>query len=312
MDLKGKKVLLMGLGILGGGVATARFLAERGALLTVTDMKSLEYLKPSLEKLQDLANIKYVLGRHEESDFLECDILVINPDVSVKNKFVELARGAGKQIENELSLFYRFCPSEKIVAITGARGKTTTTNWAYHLLKSFEPNTVLAGNSEANPFLAMVDKCNPESFVVLEVPSYHLELEVANLPCAPKVAIITNIYRDHLARHITMQEYARVKGNIFKYQNQNDFLILNKENEWTSFLLGLKPKAQVLFAGDNPIWSENELLEFGKIWGGHNVQNLLASSLATFKMGVPESLIKDSVASLPSIKFRQEKVFEII
>ncbi|MEK7642725.1 MAG: hypothetical protein AAB392_02930 [Patescibacteria group bacterium] len=108
MDLKNKKVLLMGLGILGGGVATARFLVEKGAELTVTDMKSKEYLKPSLEKLKDFSNIKFLLGEHREKDFLDNQIIVLNPDVSINNKFVKLARENGKQIENELTLFYKF------------------------------------------------------------------------------------------------------------------------------------------------------------------------------------------------------------
>jgi len=103
MDLKNKKVLLMGLGVLGGGVATARFLVEQGADLTVTDLKDKEYLKPSLEKLEDLKEkINFILGEHREKDFLESEIIVINPDVSVNNKFVELAKKNGKQIENEL------------------------------------------------------------------------------------------------------------------------------------------------------------------------------------------------------------------
>src|SRR3989344_802898 len=150
MDLKGKNVLLMGLGILGGGVATARFLAQQGADLTITDLKDAKYLQSSITALKDFSEIKYVLGEHREKDFLENDIIVINPDVSVNNKFVKLAKENNKQIENELTLFYKFCPSRKIVAITGTRGKTTTVNWTHHLIKSYYPNTVLAGNSSEN------------------------------------------------------------------------------------------------------------------------------------------------------------------
>src|SRR3989344_8771125 len=129
MDMRDKRVLLMGLGLLGGGVRTAKWLLEQGASLTVTDMKDEEALRPSLEKLKEYRDkIKYVLGRHEEQDFLDNEIIVINPDVPASNKFVELARQAGKQIENELTLFYAFSPSKNIVAITGTRGKTTTTN----------------------------------------------------------------------------------------------------------------------------------------------------------------------------------------
>ena len=103
----------MGLGILGGGVATAKWLLRQGAVLTITDMKEKEALAPSLLKIEEFAKetksqIKYVLGGHEAQDFLDNEIIVINPDVPVDNPFVNAAREAGKQIENELTLFYKF------------------------------------------------------------------------------------------------------------------------------------------------------------------------------------------------------------
>jgi len=191
--LKDKKVLLMGLGILGGGIATARFLIEKGAILTVTDMKDELALKPSLDNLEEFGEkIKYVLGRHEEIDFLDNDIIVINPDVSINNKFVELARENGKQIENELTLFYKFVECNKIVAITGTRGKTTTTNWTAHILKSFDSHTILFGNSTDKPFLGEIKNVSKESLIVMEVPSYHLEL-VNKDNFKPDIAVITNL-----------------------------------------------------------------------------------------------------------------------
>jgi UDP-N-acetylmuramoylalanine--D-glutamate ligase len=211
MDLKNKKVLLMGLGILGGGVATARFLHRRGAILTITDMKDEVHLKPSLEALKDLPNIRYVIGHHDEEDFLQSDIIVVNPDVPLSSPFLQKSIQAGKQIENELSLFYKFCPTEKIVAITGTRGKTTTTNWTYHFIKSAFPNTLIGGNSPDNPFLKIVEECEPDFNVVVEVPSFQLELVSGMKMRAPKATIITNLYQDHLNRHGTMEGYAKAK-----------------------------------------------------------------------------------------------------
>ncbi len=165
-NLQNKKVLLMGLGVLGGGVATARFLALGGAEVTVTDFKTEEFLADSLEKLKDL-NIRYVLGRHEEKDFLETDILVINPDVSADNKFVQLAREAGKRIENELTLFYEFAPCKVTVGITGTRGKTTTTNWIGSILKSAGKNVRVLGNDPEKPFLAEIYKCTEDTIAII-------------------------------------------------------------------------------------------------------------------------------------------------
>ena len=300
----------MGLGLLGGGVATARWLLEQGASLTVTDMKDEEALRPSLEKLKEYRDkIKYVLGRHEEQDFLDNEIIVINPDVPASNKFVELARQAGKQIENELTLFYAFSPSKKIVAVTGTRGKTTTANWAYEILKSTFPNTVLLGNDPEKTFLGELKNIKEESIVVIELPSYQLEI-VDGENFKPHIALITNIYQDHLNRHKTMEEYASVKANIFAGQTKDDILILNKENEWTEFFLNKNPKSQILFTSENSIFTDEEKEEFKMKWGEHNLQNLLAASLAAFSMGVIPFDIKKSISNLPQIKFRQERVYE--
>jgi UDP-N-acetylmuramoylalanine--D-glutamate ligase len=308
MELKNKKVLLMGLGILGGGAATARWLVEQGAVLTVTDMKGEEALKPSLEKLTDLAGkIKFVLGEHKEEDFLNNEIIVINPDVPADNKFVELARKSGKQIENELTLFYKFCPSRQIVAVTGTRGKTTTTNWIYHLLKSTDANTFIIGNSPEKPFLQEIKNVDENSFVVLEVPSYQLEL-VDESNFKPHIAIITNLYRDHINRHKSMEEYAKAKGHIFKGQTEGDFLILNKNDEWTNFFITQNPKSKILLFSEDDLIGDKE--EFIKMWGEHNLQNWSVASLVALTLGIPAEKIKEQIPNLPQIKFRQEKVFD--
>lgn len=338
MELKNKKVLQMGLGILGGGVATARFLVSQGAKLTVTDMKTLEYLKPSIERLEDIKeNIIFVLGEHREQDFLDADIIVVNPDVPHDNPFLELARTNGKQIENELTLFYAFCKSKNTFAVTGTRGKTTTVNWIAHVLSSQYVDTKIIGNSPESPFLGSVSLCDVDTNVVLEQPSFQLESLVDSAlgkeyKLAPHVAVITNLYRDHLNRHKTMEGYARAKANIFINQEKEDYLILNHDNEWTKFFLELNPKSQVLFFSleklpidFNGIYIENEEIkirlqgvestliksrDFILEWGEHNMQNFLIASLVALLSGVSKEKIIDSISTLPQIKFRQEKVYK--
>ena len=309
MELKNKKVLLMGLGILGGGVATARFLVEKGADLTVTDMKSEEHLKLSLDKLEDLkSKIKFVLGEHREKDFLQNDIIVVNPGVPiVDNKFLGLSKNNGKQIENELTLFYNFCPSKKIVAVTGTRGKTTTVNWIAHLLKSRNSDTLVIGNSPEKPFLQEIKKCKEDTDIIIEVPSFHLEI-CDKSEFAPHIAVITNLYQDHVNWHKTMEGYMKAKSNIFKHQKENDFLIINKENEWTDFFLNQKPKSKVLFFSEENLIVDKD--EFIKKWGEHNLQNFAAASLVALTLGMSAEEIKKQVASLPQIKFREEKVYD--
>ncbi len=140
---KGKKVLVFGLGLLGGGVATTNWLLKHGAKVTITDLKNKKQLAPSLKKIKGRVALK--LGGHSEKDIRENEIIVLNPDVSPKNPLVKLARKLGKQIENEATIFYKLCP-KPIVAVTGTRGKTTTANWLAHFLNA-RYKTIVSGNS---------------------------------------------------------------------------------------------------------------------------------------------------------------------
>ena len=126
-----------------------------------------------------------------------------------------LSKNNGKQIENELTLFYNFCPSKKIVAVTGTRGKTTTVNWIAHLLKSRNSDTLVIGNSPEKPFLQEIKKCKEDTDIIIEVPSFHLEI-CDKSEFAPHIAVITNLYQDHVNWHKTMEGYMKAKSNIFQ------------------------------------------------------------------------------------------------
>src|SRR3989344_7267519 len=126
LNFKNKRVLVFGLGLLGGGVATTNWLIKHGAHVTVTDMKSEDYLEPSLKRLK--GRPKLCLNGHDKKDIDDNEIIVFNPDVSINNLFVKYARKLGKQIENEATIFYKLCP-RPIIAVTGTRGKTTVANW---------------------------------------------------------------------------------------------------------------------------------------------------------------------------------------
>jgi len=309
--LRGKKVLMVGLGILGGGVATARFLVKRGAKLTITDLKDEDYLKKSLKKLKGL-KITYVLGKHNESDFKESELIVLNPDVPVDSPFVKIAKKYKVPITNELNLFMEYCKSKNIVAITGTRGKTTTVAWTHFLMNELVGKTHLAGNSPTNPFLKMVDKIKENDFVVCECPSY--QLEIVDKSFKPKVSVITNIYRDHINRHKTEENYAKIKSNIFKYQSKDDFLILNNKDKWTKEFLNKKIKPEVLLVPNKKI-----LPKLPADFGEHNEQNLNIALLIInlFKKEIwvtglkSKMMISDElIRNLPQPTFRQEKVFE--
>ncbi|HEY4484120.1 MAG: UDP-N-acetylmuramoylalanine--D-glutamate ligase [Candidatus Harrisonbacteria bacterium RIFCSPLOWO2_02_FULL_41_13b] len=326
-DFKGKKVLVFGLGLLGGGVATTNWLLKQGAKVTVTDLKNKKTLLQSLKKIKGRARLR--LDGHKEIDIKANDIIIVNPDVSINNPFIQLAFRLGKQIENEATIFLKNW-QKPTVAITGTRGKTTTTNWTNHFLKAKYESSI-AGNAYDSPFLKILDKKNKLDCAALEIPSFALEFFDKTVPSSD-VTVITNIYQDHLNRHSTLKDYALTKANIFKNQSSTQHLILNFDNERTKFFIKQKPKAQVWFFSDktlpeklngvyisgNKVYLQNRgekkaVLRaggFSKVWGRHNVLNLLASSLAANLSGVSWSGIQKRIKNLPQIPFRQETIFE--
>jgi len=298
---KNKKVLVMGLGLLGGGVATAKWLVKHGARVTVTDLKTKDELLQSIKALGSAAKkIKFVLGKHREKDFKDNEVIVVNPAVPCESKFLKIAKKAGARLENEASIFFRFCQNP-IIAVTGTRGKTTTVNWIYHFLKKKYPRVVLTGNSSDNPMLAVLDKLDGKSPVVVELSSWHLEL-LPQSGLAPHVAVITNLYPDHLNRYRGMEDYAAAKANIFKYQKKEDILVLNRNNKWTKFFISLKPKSKIVY------FPGGEFRSFKEKWGEHNYLNLSAALCAVRPFGLDRKDLKKAIATLPVVKFRQELV----
>lgn len=242
---KGKKILLVGLGILGGGVATARFLIKHGASLKITDMRDKKTLIHSIKKLPK--TIHYTLGKHLKKDFNDADIIVANPAVPRFGEWIIYAEKKGKKILNDLTLFLSVLPKgKKYIAVTGTRGKTTTTLWINHFIKK----SIIGGNiPEAGPLAVIYKKGNP---FVLETSSFQLEYITRGIP-APSVALITNIYQDHLNRHKTMEAYIEAKAKIFLNQTEEDHLVLNFDNIHTKNFLTLKPKSKLFFFSCRPL-----------------------------------------------------------
>jgi len=337
MDLKNKKVMLVGLGILGGGVATAEWLCNKGAQLIITDLKDVRYLKDSINALGDY-RIMYRLGEHKESDLEGVSLVVVNPDVPLDSPFINYVRSQNIPIENELTLFARECESDMQIAVTGTRGKTTTVAWIEYVLKISFPGACIAGNSPTNPFLKMVEVVKRGDPVVLETPSYQLELE--NKVFKPKIAVITNIYRDHINRHKSEEGYAQAKMNIFANQGTGDFLVLNADNPWTREIIqkdllqtlwlvsafdiakstdpDLSKCQNALFIRDGGIilrkdgkdsvavLKEKVPIDFGE----HMLMNFMIVLAVGSIVGVSIKELAQTIDSLPRVKFRQEKIFE--
>jgi len=320
-EFKNKKVLLIGLGILGGGVTTANWLLKNGAKLSITDSKPKEYFKDSIKKIKGKVN--YFFEKCDEKNVADADIIVINQAVPLTNSLVQLAEKLNKPIYNESKIFYENC-IKPIVAITGTRGKTTTTNWVAHLLGK---SALIAGNSTDQPLLKILPKTKDRKYqiIVNEIPSFQLE----RFNSAPQIALITNIFVDHLNRHGTLENYALVKANVFKNQSKNNKLILNYDNEWTNFFLKQNPKAEVWFFSleklpknkkgiyyqDGGVYLQTKKVEkvldikdFVNFWGKHNLANLLSAVLVAYLANSKWDDINNTIKTLPQVKYRQELI----
>lgn len=324
-----QKILVMGLGVLGGGTATCLWLLKHGARLSITDSRPKKDLEKSLKKLKKYsAKVKFILGRHRVSDFMNNDVIVVNPGVKIRrNPYLAAARQAHKIIENEISLFFK-TNKNPVIAVTGTRGKTTVSRWIGHFMNAAVP-TVVGGNTADNPVLSFLDKLKKNTVAVLELSSFQLEI-LPMLAAPPHIAVITNLYVDHLNRHGNMKNYALAKANIFKSQKESDFLILNYDNPWTDFFLSRRPKGHIYFISrhalplsKNGIFEKNQNIyfqengkrklmlpagKFTKTWGEHNLENLLNVVLAVRLYGLTMAQIKSRIGSLPVVKFRQEMI----
>jgi len=323
LDLKNKKVLVFGLGILGGGVEAVKWFYKNKAKIKITDLKSKKYLFSSLKKLSNI-KAKYILGKHRYEDIDWSDIVYVNPGVSYKNPFVEYAFKGKKEVVNDCYLFFKYAKGE-IIAITGTRGKTTTITWVCELLKrffndsdlknflKFKPNKkiLIGGNQPNRSLFKILEKTNSESISVLEVSSFQLEFYKKGIK-APKIAVITGLLNDHLNRYSNMAEYARAKANIFLNQTKNDFLILNYDNSWTNYFLSLKPKSQVYFVSSKKLPSKMNGIYFKKdVFYIRDKKEMKFFSLNGFKDSYGEHNVLNLLFSILTVYLYLKNVFEI-
>ncbi|MEK7104573.1 MAG: Mur ligase family protein, partial [Patescibacteria group bacterium] len=186
----GKKILMMGLGILGRGVNVAKFLAECGAELTITDLKTEEQLAPSLKKLKKFTDIKYVLGRHDLADFSGKDMVIKAAGVPLDSPYIAETRKNNIPVEMDASLFAKLAGGVIVVGVTGTRGKSTVTHLIYEIIKSSGKKVFLGGNVKGLATLPLLKKVKNGDIVAMELDSWQLQgFEEAKT--SPNVAVFT-------------------------------------------------------------------------------------------------------------------------
>lgn len=320
-DFKGKRITVMGLGVNGGGVGIARFLSLAGATVVITDLKSEEELKFSLDKLKDLENIELVLGQHCMADFTQTDMVVKNPGVPWNNEYIAAALEKNIPVEIDSSLFFKLCQNT-IIGVTGTRGKTTTSSLIYEILQTAGKKPVKVGIGQ----VSVLDKLNEletDSIVIFELSSWRLSaLGRHNL--SPQVAVITNMYPDHLNYYASMEDYAADKKNIFLSQKADDACIINEDNEIVkNFSSEIKSKILSFSAqkivdgayvlGGKIYFNGEEILEIADIRmrGEHNVSNILAAICAVKYFEISADDIRHAIMDFKGVEHRMEFVREI-
>lgn len=234
-NFRGKKVLVMGLGLHGGGIGAVKFLYKEGAEVTVTDLLSRAVLKTSLEQLKSCPKVTYVLGKHRDKDFTTTDLIVKNPGVAPDSRFLALAKTHGIAITSDVGIFFQHSPARSI-GITGTRGKSTTAFLLSEFLrvKKGTGRIFLAGNIRKS-VLELLPRLRAKDTVILELSSFQLQ-DLDAEQVSPHIAAVTNIMNDHLNRHKDMREYMRAKSVIFRYQTADDVLFMPARGMQKEFL----------------------------------------------------------------------------
>ncbi len=295
-EYSGKKVLIVGLGLQGGGSGVAKFFAELGAQVTVTDKKDEDVLKPSLDQLKELS-ITYRLGGHDIKDFLEADIIFKGPSVPWTLDGIIEAEKKGIPIEMELSFFAKHSPA-KIIGITGTRGKSTTTNMIYQALQVSEYHSYLAGGLPGISTISLLHSISENDWVILELPSWPLSA-FHREKISPHIAVYTNFYPDHLNFYKTMDDYLFDKKAIYLYQTKKDYLVAGLELKQ---IIEKDPViSTVRFVG-----SEDFPANLMYLSGLHNKENAAIALAVAEIVGVDKNRSIQTIAEFKGLPYRQE------
>jgi UDP-N-acetylmuramoylalanine--D-glutamate ligase len=305
-DYKNKKVLIFGLGLNDGGVGSAKFFARQGAKVKVTDLKSAEILKTSVGMLKDFPDIEYTLGEHKYEDIDWADLVIKNPAVKPGNQYIEYAKKNGKKVLGDFGIFLEYVNPSRIIGVTGTKGKSTTASLIYEILKTEKDNVVFAGNI-GKSVLETIEHITPETLVVLEISSFHLEdFELKKV--SPKYAVITNIYPDHLNYYKNMDEYIAAKKIIGQFQTKEDFLFLRKDDPETTkpeFLNQLK--GQLIYFSNSDLPADFQ----PKLPGSHNRENMAAALKVAEKFEIDQQKALEIIASFSGVPFRMQLIKEL-
>jgi len=330
MNFKGKHITIIGL--VRSGVAVAKVLDDMGASVLVTDLKSADELQESIKELEG-RDIQYVLNAHDERCIEKADLVVISPGVPMDIPILNVARAKHTPVLGELEVAYQVCKAP-IVAITGTKGKSTTTSLIGDILKEGKKRARVAGNIGIAPSQE-VRHLTENDIAVWEVSSFQLE---STHHFHPVVSVILNITPDHLDRHTTIEKYIEAKKRIFANQTDSDYIVLNadspivagfaKETKARPVFFSRKRSLDIgVFIESNHIVIKNfesrtfkgglekkvrlcPLSEI-KLPGVHNLENVLAAAAVGAMLKIDATVIRNAISNFRGLKDTLEFVREL-
>jgi UDP-N-acetylmuramoylalanine--D-glutamate ligase len=321
MELAGRKALVIGAA--RSGIASARFLVQRGATVALNDRKALtEWSKEALDLKTE--GVGLIEGDPPSWLLDQIDLVVISPGVPTKSIPIRYADRRGAEVIGEVELASRFIKG-RTVAITGSNGKTTTTSLIGQMLKDAGLHVQVGGNI-GTALISMIDSSRDDGWNVVELSSFQLETIV---DFHPNAAAVLNVTPNHMDRYESLMDYAAAKHNIFRNQMPSDVAILNADDEIVSswakglrahvvqfsvarelddglFLRGPELVSRTREA-ERVLMSRDEM----KLRGTHNVENVLAAFAAGLACGAPPESLRRTVANFQPVEHRLEEVAEI-
>jgi UDP-N-acetylmuramoylalanine--D-glutamate ligase len=279
------------------GIAAALLLAERGARVTLTDARS--ELEPSESNQLRDARVALELSAQRLETFTSADLLVVSPGIPLDQPQIAAAREAGVPIMGEIELASRWLTG-RIVAITGTKGKSTTTTLTGRMFTAGGLTAVVGGNI-GTPLSSQVAGSTPETFHIVEVSSFQLETTET---FHPWIAVLLNLSSDHLDRHGSMEAYGAAKAKIFANQTPDDWAVINADDPQTLALARAGRARKVFFSADTPLVPLSSI----RLIGRHLVADVMAAATVAQLAGVPADAMVRAVESFSGLEHALEPV----
>jgi len=322
MNIEGRKALVLGAG--RSGVASAAFLAERGATVALHDRKPVIEWSDAARSLKESNGVGLLDGDIPSWLLDQIDLVVISPGVPtsvVPARYVDRKDG---EVIGEVELAYRFLKG-RLVGITGSNGKTTTTSLVGAILKDAGITSQVGGNIGV-PLLTLAESSVDEGWTVAELSSFQLETIV---DLRPEIGICLNVTPNHMDRYELFKDYAAAKHRLFMNQGPGDLAVLNADDEVTArwdkglkahtvFFSTARDLDEGLFLRGRELVSRSagkeKVLAFRdemQLRGIHNVQNALAALAAGLACGAEPASMKETLRTFNAVEHRLEFVTEI-